>query len=113
MFAARAINAGYKIAYAADAMVIHSHNLTLSQQYRRNFLTGYETERHKEYFCGVSQEKEGMKLVKHVSCELLKHGLILSFIRFGFDCVARLLGNKMGKRAFRKNKKLTQEKRGV
>ena len=104
LYAARAINAGYKISYTADAGVIHSHNLTLRQQYRRNFWTGYETERHKEYFCGVSQEKEGMRLVKYVSCELLKHGRILSFIRFGFDCVARLLGNKMGKRAYRKNK---------
>ena len=113
LFAARAINAGYKIAYTADAGVIHSHNLTLRQQYRRNFWTGYESERHKEYFCGVSQEKEGMRLVKYVSIELLKHGRILSFIRFGFDCVARLLGSKMGKRAFRKNKKLTLGKSSV
>ena len=105
LFAARAVNAGYKIAYTADAGVIHSHNLTLAQQYRRNFLTGYESEKHKEYFCGVSQEKEGMRLVKYVSFELLKRGRLLSFIRFGFDCVARFLGNKMGKRAFRNEMK--------
>ncbi len=110
LFAARAINAGYKIAYVADAVVIHSHNLTLSQQYWRNFRLGYESERHKEYFCGVSQEKEGMKLVKYVSFELLKHGHILSFIQFSFDCVARLLGNKMGKRAYRKNKNVDKKK---
>ena len=104
LFAARAINGGYKIAYVPEARVIHSHNFTLRQQYRRNFLTGYETEKHKEIFCGASQETEGMKLVKYVSRELLKRGQVLSFVRFGFDCVARLLGNKMGKRAYRKEK---------
>ena len=102
LFAARAINAGYKVAYAANAGVIHSHNLTLAQQYRRNWLTGYETERRKAYFSGASQEKEGLRLVKYVSLELLKHGQILAFIRFGFDCIARLLGNRNGKRAWRK-----------
>ena len=101
-FAAKTINSGYKIAYAADAGVIHSHNFTLLQQYRRNFQIGYETEKHKDILCGVSQEKEGFKLVKYVSLELLKKGKILSFMRFGFDCVARLLGNRMGKRAWKK-----------
>lgn len=102
-FAAKAINAGYKIAYAADAGVIHSHNFTLRQQYRRNFLIGYESEKHKNILAGVSQDKEGFRLVKYVSLKLLKKGKIFSFIRFGFDCCARLLGNKMGKRSFRKN----------
>ena len=101
-FAAKAIHAGYKVAYAHDAGVIHSHNLTLSEQYRRNFLIGYETEKHKDILAGVSQEKEGVKLVKYVSRELLKHGRVWSFIRFGFDCVARLLGNRAGKKAYRK-----------
>lgn len=104
-FAAKAINSGYKIAYASDAEVIHSHNFTLSQQYKRNFFIGYETEKHKDILCNVSQEKEGMRLVKYVSFELLKHGRIFSFIRFGFDCVARLLGNKFGRRAYREESK--------
>lgn len=102
LFAAKAINSGYKIAYVPQASIIHSHNFTLSQQYRRNFLTGYELEKHKDILAGVSQEKEGLRLVKHVSFELLKRGRLLSLIHFGLDCVARLLGNKMGKRAWRK-----------
>ncbi len=101
-FAAKAINAGYKIAYVHEAGVIHSHNFTLSQQYKRYFMTGYETEKHKDILCGVSQEKEGLKLVKYVSFGLLKKGRIFEFVRFGFDCIARLLGSRMGRRAYRK-----------
>lgn len=101
-FAARAINAGYKISYTAEAKVVHSHNLTLKQQYRRNFIMGYEMEKHKDILCCVSQEKEGLKLVKYVSMNLLKRGRIFSFVHFGFDCIARLLGNRMGRRAYRK-----------
>ncbi len=109
LFAARVINSGYKISYTADAEVIHSHSFTLKQQYRRNFLIGYELEKHKDILSGVSQEKEGMKMVKYVSLELLKHGRIFSFVRFGFDCMARLIGNKMGKRAYRKDKYMNGE----
>ena len=103
LFAARAINAGWKVAYTAGARVLHSHNLTLIQQYRRNFMTSFELERHKAYFSNVSAEKEGMKLVKYVSLELLKRGRIFSFIRFGLDCFARLLGNIRGRIACRKH----------
>ena len=104
-FAASVINAGYKISYTADAEVIHSHNLMLKQQYRRNFIIGYEMEKHKDILCSVAQEKEGFKVVKYVSFELLKQGRILSFVHFGFDCIARLLGNRMGRRAYRKESK--------
>ena len=101
-FAAKAINAGYCIAYAADALVFHSHNLSLKDQYKRNFIQGYEIERHREQLNNVKQENEGMKLVKYVSKKLLKSGHFFSFIHFGFDCVARLLGSKMGKKAYLK-----------
>ena len=101
-FGAKAINAGYKIAYVPEAGVIHSHNLTFLQQYKRYFLTGYELEKHKDILFGVSHAKEGFKLVRYVSTNLLKRGHIFSLVHFGFDCIARLLGNRMGRRAYRK-----------
>ena len=99
-YAAKAINAGYKIAYIADACVFHSHNLTLKEQYKRNYIQGYEIQKHKEALCNVPQTNEGVKLIKYVSKELLKQGHIFSFIQFGFDCCARLLGSQSGKRKF-------------
>ena len=96
-FAAKAINAGYSIMYSSNAKVYHSHNLTLIDQYRRNYIQGYEIERHRSILSGVSQSKEGIRLVKYVSVKLLKRMRIFSFIHFAFDCMARFLGSKMGK----------------
>lgn len=95
-YAAKVIQEGYKIAYAADAKVIHSHNMTLKEQYKRNYIQGYEIERHKEILCNVSQNSEGVKLVKEVCNELIKNGHFISFVHFGFDCCARVLGSKIG-----------------
>ncbi len=99
-FAAKAINNGYRIAYVADALVYHSHNLTLREQYKRNYIQGYEIERHKKELSNVTQASEGMKLVKYVSKELLRRGRVGSFVHFGFDCCARLLGSRAGKKAY-------------
>ena len=101
-FAAKAIHAGFLIAYAADATVYHSHDFTLKEQYIRNYIQGYEMEKHRSLLGDVSKESEGVKLVRYVSAGLLKHGRIISFIRFGFDCCARYLGSRAGCRAFLK-----------
>lgn len=101
-FAAKCINNGYKVAYAADAKMVHSHNFTLREQYDRNYIVGMELERHKDLLNGASADAEGMKLVKFVSSKLLKKGRFIQFIRFGFDCCARKLGNSKGKNACKK-----------
>lgn len=97
-YAAKVINANYRISYTANAMVYHSHNFTLKEQYKRNYIQGYEIERHRKELHDVAQESEGLKLVKYVSSRLLKKGHIISFVHFGLDCTARLLGSKMGER---------------
>lgn len=96
-YAAKAINNGYKVGYAAEAEVIHSHDFTLKEQYKRNYLLGYEMEKHHDLLGNISADQEGFKLVKYVSVGLLKKGKFFSFVRFGFDCCARLIGNKSGK----------------
>jgi len=97
-FAARMLKAGYKVAYASNAGVYHSHNLSLKEQYRRNYIQGIEFRKHSELLDGVSLEGEGKKMVKYVSGELLRRGRIISFAQFGFDCVARLLGSRAGRK---------------
>ena len=101
-YAAKVIHSGYKIAYCADAEVLHSHNLSLKEQYQRNYIQGYEIEKHKSVLGSGSQEAEGMKMVKYVSKELLKKGRVISFVHFGFDCCARLMGSKAGKKSANK-----------
>lgn len=99
-YAAKAIRNGYRVAYAADALVYHSHNFSLKEQYRRNYIQGYEIERHRPILGEVSQESEGMKMVKYVSGGLLRQGRLFSFARFGLDCCARLVGSRAGKKKY-------------
>lgn len=105
-YAANAIGNGYAVGYTADAEVVHSHNFTLRDQYQRNYIQGYEIERHKRLLSSpngenVSQNSEGMKLVKNVTKKMLSHGRVLSWMRFGFDCCARYAGSYMGKKKAR------------
>jgi len=101
-YSANAIRHGYAVGYAADAEVVHSHNFTLKDQYQRNFIQGYEIERHKELLSAASQNSEGMKLVKVISKAMLSKGRVFAWIHFGFDCCARYAGSYMGKRKARK-----------
>ena len=97
-FAARAIRNGYRVAYAADARVFHSHNFSLKEQYRRNKIQGYEIERHRSLLGDVSKVSEGIRLAGFVSGGLLKQGRLISFVHFGLDCFARLFGSRAGRR---------------
>ena len=99
-FAAKAINSGYKVGYAADAEVIHSHDFSLKEQYKRNYIIGYEMERHKELLGNISANSEGFKLAKYVTLKLLKRGKIISIFRFSINCAARILGNRKGSKAY-------------
>lgn len=109
-FAAKAINAGYRIAYAADALVFHSHNFTLKEQYQRNYIQGYEIERHRDILCNVTPKAEGKKMVRFVSSELLKHGQIISFVRFILDCGARYIGSELGRSAAKKRERALSDR---
>ena len=42
LFAAKLLQEGYAINYAADAKVIHSHEYTCFQQFQRNFDIGHK-----------------------------------------------------------------------
>ena len=66
------IQAGYAIAYAADAKVIHSHNYSGWQQFTRNFDLGVSHVQYPAVFDGVPPEGEGMKLVKKTAVYLAK-----------------------------------------
>ena len=61
IFAGKRIYAGDKVAYVAEAKVIHSHNYTGRQQFHRNFDLAVSQTQHPEVFEGVpSEEKESV-----------------------------------------------------
>ena len=74
ILAGHMIEAGYKIAYAAGARVIHSHNYTGMQQFHRNFDMAVSQAQHPEVFAGIPSESEGIRLVKNTAKYLLREG---------------------------------------
>lgn len=102
LMAAKFIASGMKVAYEPHAEVFHSHNLTPAQQFARNRAVGFFLETHADDLMHASEIGEGGRLVKAVSSQLLREGNLVEFIAFGVDCCARLLGNRAGRRAARK-----------
>ena len=98
IYAAKVMKAGYAVAYAADARVIHSHNLTFAQQFRRNFDLGVSQADHPEVFAGVPSEGEGIRMVKQTAGWLIKtgRGLLLPALVIGSGC--KFLGYRLGKK---------------
>lgn len=104
LMAARFITSGMKVAYEPRAEVYHSHNFTPSQQFARNRAVGFFLESHADDLMHISETGEGGRLVKSVSLQLLREGNFGEFVAFGVDCCARLLGNRAGRRAARKER---------
>ena len=102
LMAAKAVNSGWKVAYAADAEVYHSHNLTARQQYERNFAIGGFLERNADLLSCASEVGEGGRLAKDVAATLVREGNIPELLAFAVDCAARLAGNRAGRRKVRK-----------
>lgn len=104
LIAAKILRGGKKIAYAADARVFHSHNLTPVEQFRRNREVGIFLARNGDYFDGVSEVSEGGTLVRQISRTLLSEKRVGEFLAFVVDCGARLIGNRVGRRACRRKR---------
>lgn len=97
IMAGRIIQSGYKIAYAADAQVIHSHHDGCLKLFKRNFDMAVSQTEHPEIFEGVPSEKEGIKLVKQTFGYLLKNGKPWLIVRLFLQSGFKYLGYKMGR----------------
>lgn len=97
IYAAAAIQAGYGIAYAADAQVVHSHNYTNLQQLRRNFDLGVSQAEHPEVFGAASSESEGKKLVASTWSYLRRKNRLYRFPGFCVQCAFKYAGYLLGK----------------
>ncbi len=96
VYAAGAIRAGYAVVYAAEAQVIHSHNYTSLQLFRRNFDLGVSHAMHPEVFASVPPEGEGMALVKRTAAFLLRKDPLLLPLLF-FQSAAKYCGFRLGR----------------
>jgi len=62
-YCASVINKGYAVYYDAKAIVIHSHDYSLMEQFKRNFDIGVSQKMNEGMYNGVKSEKEGKKLL--------------------------------------------------
>lgn len=98
IYAGNMVKAGYGVAYAANAKVIHSHNYSAVQQLHRNFDLGVSQADHPEIFAGIPSEGEGLRLVKKSFVYLCKKGRIWLIpqlvIQSGFKYAGYFLGKR-------------------
>lgn len=97
IMAAKIICSGYKVCYAAEARVIHSHNYNWRQQFRRNFDLAVSQAEHPEIFEKVRSESEGIRLVKQTAVYLIKTGHFWLIPSLVFTSGFKFLGYRLGK----------------
>lgn len=106
LYAAKVIAAGYKVAYAAGAKVVHSHNYTGVQQFKRNFDLGVSQADHQEVFGGLKSESEGIRLVKNTAQYMIqnKKAYQIPYLIYVSGC--KYLGYKLGRNYQKLSKKM-------
>lgn len=98
IFAAGAVKAGYSIVYEADARVVHSHNLSGREQFKRNFDLAVSQADHPEVFAGIKSESEGIRMVKNTAAWLRKSKKSYLIIPLVYYSGCKYMGYRMGKR---------------
>lgn len=98
IYAAGLIQAGYSIAYVADAQVIHSHNYTNRQQFHRNFDLGVSQAQHPEIFEAYPSESEGKRMVADVTQYLWRNHMRGRLPHFYMQCACKYAGYLLGRR---------------
>lgn len=98
IYARRALDNGFGIAYAADAQVIHSHNYSGLQQFHRNFDLGVSHAQFPEIFGGITAESEGMRLIRKTCRYLIQKGRPWLIIKLFWQSAWKYAGYFLGKR---------------
>ena len=97
VYAAAVINAGYSIAYEAEARVLHAHNYNCMQQFHRNFDLGVSQADHPEVFASIRSESEGMQMVKAATTYFIENHRIIEIPYFYLQCFWKYAGYLLGK----------------
>lgn len=98
IMAANMLKMGYQCVYAAEARVVHSHNYTCTQQFKRNFDLAVSQAEHPDVFEGVPSEKEGIRLVKKTAAYLIRVKKPWLIIKLAVNSGFKYAGYFLGKR---------------
>lgn len=97
LYAAQVIDAGYGVAYAAEAHVIHSHNYSCKQQLHRNFDLAVSQAEHPEVFANLPSEGEGIRMVKQTMQYLKQQKKAYLIPKLIIQSGSKYLGYQLGK----------------
>lgn len=91
---------GYTIKYCADSKVIHSHDFSFKEQYRRYYDTG-KFFKENEYLNQYKVNDSGIGMASYVLKRALQDRNIKALVKFVPNMIARIIGMKIGKRSKR------------
>ena len=94
--AAELIKKGHKLAYVADAVVQHSHNYTLKEEFSRYFDAGLMRQEHRDILnCSMGDKKRGREYVRQMFMEI-KNNRIKLLPYACLHVIAKLTGFYLG-----------------
>ena len=97
IFAAKSLKAGYDIRYEAQAVVIHSHNYSGVQYFKRYFDLGVSQADFSYIFNEYHAEDEGIRLVKQTFRYLMKRKSYFDIPVLIYHSGMKWIGMKLGK----------------
>lgn len=97
IYAGHLIQAGYSIAYQAEAQVIHSHNYSGWQQFTRNFDLAVSQVQNPDVFSDIKSESEGIRLVKTTAKYLKSIGKGSLIFQLIYMSGCKYLGYRLGR----------------
>ena len=95
--AARLLHGGRAVVYCAEAVVHHSHNYSLRQQFRRYFDIGVFFREHGHLLPGAATGGEGVRFAIAQIGWLLKRGHLLWALRSPWESLAKFAGFHLGR----------------
>ena len=97
IFAAKSLKAGYDVIYEASAIVLHSHNYSGVQYFRRYFDMGVSHADFRYIFDEYHVQDEGVRLVKDTAKYLIKRKRYFDLPMLIYHSGMKYMGMKLGK----------------
>ena len=96
--AAKLLRAGHTIKYVAESEVIHSHEYSLVQQFRRNFDVGAFFAGADPELAGAKVSGEGLRFVREQMRYVVRHGRVDLLPLVFLEAAAKFSAFQLGKR---------------
>jgi rhamnosyltransferase len=90
------IEQGYRIAYVPEAKVMHSHDYSLQQQFRRYYQAGVSFQRNAWFKRYAGSNKEGLAFLKEEIKFLFKQKKYLWIFYAILEAICKYTGYKLG-----------------